>query len=123
MKYGSMELTIEVNQSEDVAYLARIYKGTKLVSCVFIGGTGKVTVQLPGGVYMIKDGTGRHWYGVQEAFGKYASYEIMTFDDEGTQKVPLEANHGYILTVNVTQSDAAGDIVGAEDTSWEEFME
>ena len=122
VKYGSMELVIDVNQDDDTAYFARIYKGAKLVSCVFIKGSGQVTVQLPGGVYMIKDGTGRRWFGVKEAFGRFGSYETMIYED-GTDKINLQPNYRYTLTVNVEHLDPDADEVDSDSISWEEFTQ
>ena len=122
-KNKKMELTFEINQPADYGYFVRLYKDRKPISYLFIGGPGKVTVKLPGGKYMIKDGSGKEWFGVQEAFGRYGSYETMSFDDYGTTEVTLQANHAYTITINVEEPDPDADVIYSEYEDWEEFAE
>lgn len=102
---GDMELTIDVNQPDDTAYFARLYLDGTHVSDLFVGGTGSATVRLPGGNYTIKDGSGKTYYGVREMFGRYASYETLEYDEEGTTVANLQKGHGYVLSINITQSE------------------
>ena len=118
-----MKLTIKVNQSDDVAFFARLYRNGSPVSYVFIGGTGEVTVELPSGTYSIKDGTGRAWFGVSEAFGREGSYEAMTFDDYGSETVKLENNYAYTITINVQTANPDADAIGSEWQDWDSFAE
>ena len=118
-----MQLTIKVNQAADVAWFARIYRNGSPVSYVFIGGSGEVTVRLPGGTYSIKDGTGRAWFGTSEAFGREGSYEAMTFDDRGSETVQLNNNYSYTLTINVQSANPDADAVGSEWQDWDSFAE
>ncbi len=123
IKGGGMELTVSVNaRDRNSAMYVKIYleDGT-LASTLFIGGTGKAKTKLPGGVYVIKDGTGTDWYGPEEAFGKYGSYETMTFDDRGTAEVELKSGHAYTITVNVQTLDPDAAGVGSEWESWGGF--
>lgn len=119
-----VSLTVKVNAAADTAYFLRIYKsGGTPVSSLFIGGTGEVTVRLPGGTYMMKDGSGKTWYGEKEAFGSHGSYETMTFDSNGGETVRLESGGSYTLTINVKEADPNADSVGAEYESWENFVQ
>ncbi len=116
-----MELTVKVNQADDVALYVRIYKGDTLMSCLFIGGTGQATAKLPGGTYTIYDGSGRNWFGKDQAFGKEGHYEIMTFDD-GKETVSLKNNYAYTITINVKESNPDTDPIESEYTDYETFM-
>ena len=115
-----MELTVHVNQEDDIAYFVRIYKDGKQVSCLFIGGTGEASTKLPGGTYVIKDGSGRNWYGIREAFGREGSYETWTFDETGTEEIRLQAGHSYTLTVNIQSGTGNAD---SYDMDFDSFAE
>ena len=122
IKGSGMELTVSVNADKKSAMLVKIYTtdGT-LVASLFIGGTGKAKTKLPGGVYIIKDGSGTDWYGPEEAFGKTGSYETMTFDNYGNAEVELKNGHSYTITVNVKEINPDATGVGSEWESWGEF--
>ncbi len=57
------------NRSNDSTPLVKIYTvdGT-LARTMFIVGNAKATTSLPAGTYIIKDGTGKNWYGEEESF-------------------------------------------------------
>ena len=118
---GKTELTIKVNQRDDHALFVRLIKDGKPASCLFIGGSGSVTVKLPAGKYTIEDGSGRQWFGMKEAFGRGGSYETMTFDDAGTTTVTFKSGGRYTLTINVTEADPDATGVGSEYEDWETF--
>ena len=122
-KAKNVELTFRIDQAEDRAYFVRLYKDGQPVSYLFIGGPGKVTVKLPNGRYTIKDGSGKQWFGIKEAFGRYGSYETMSFDDAGTTVVNLQYNHSYTITINVADADPDADPIGSEYEDWEGFAE
>ena len=88
------------------------------VASLFIGGSGKASVSLPPGTYVIKDGVGKTWYGAEEAFGNEGFYETMLFDD-GSSTVKLKNRYAYTITVGV-DPDAATDI-GSKAETWEDF--
>ena len=114
---GNVRLTLKVNsRSDDTAMLARLYRDGKPVSFLFIAGSNEVSIRIPAGTYMIKDGTGRTWYGAKEAFGRAGSYETMLFDG-GREEVYLQGGGNYTITVNVTNEGN----VGSEDESFEGF--
>ena len=115
------ELTVSVNQDSDEAMLIKLMKGTSTVTCQFIGGTGKVTVQLPAGNYTIKEGAGRTWYGMEEAFGRDGSYKTMTFGKNDAEVVTLKSGHAYTITVNVTNPDPKAQGIGSKYESWDDF--
>ena len=120
-KAKNMELTFIVDQPDDYAYFIRLYKSDKLVSCVFIGGSGKVKVKLPAGKYTIKDGTGQQWFGVKEAFGRSGHYETMTIN--GSTVVNLQKNHSYTISINIAEPDPNGEIIYPEEEDWDNFAE
>ena len=122
-KSKNMELTFKIDQPTDYGYFVRLYRGGKAVSYLFIGGPGKVTVKLPSGRYTIKDGSGKEWFGVKEAFGRYGSYETMSFDDYGTTEVNLQSNHTYTITINVEEPNPDADVIYSEYQDWEDFAE
>ncbi len=122
---GDMELTIDVNQPDGTAYFARLYLDGEHVSDLFVGGTGSATVRLPGGNYTIKDGSGSTYFGVREMFGRYASYETLEFDDEGTTVAYLQKGHSYVLSINIaeTERDPDGQDVYSSDEYFENMVE
>lgn len=122
-KSRSVTLVFNVNQSSDTAYFVRLYLKGKPVSYVFIGGKAKVTVKIPSGKYKIKDGTGTKWFGVKEAFGRYGSYETMSFDDNGTTEVNLKSGGSYEITVNVQEPNPDADPIYSEYEDFEGFAE
>ena len=118
-----MELTIIVEQPEDAGMLIRIYKDNAPVSYLFLSGSDTVTVRLPGnGYYEIRDGVGYNWYGIKEAFGGEGSYETMTFDEEGTERVFLQSYYAYTLSINVRMTERTGDDVYSETIDWDKFV-
>lgn len=116
-----MYLTFRIDQPEDTSIFIRLYKDGNPVSRVFVAGPGETTVQLPGnGYYSIKDGIGKTWYGEKEAFGREGSYETMTFDDAGTEKVYLQSYYEYTISINVAST---GKGIGSKDEDWDSFAE
>ena len=119
-----MELTINVDQPRDTSMFVRIYKDDAPVSYLFISGPDSVTVKLPGNAYYaIKDGVGYEWYGTKEAFGREGSYESMTFDEQGTERIYLQSYYAYTLSINVSSLTPDSDEVFAEYEDWESFAE
>ncbi len=118
---SNTQLTVQFNTDADTAMLVKIYTSENVLArTLFIGGTGKATVKLPAGVYLIKDGTGHDWYGEAEAFGDEGSYEIMTFDG-GEQLVELKKNYATTITVNVQEDNPDAEGVGSDWESWSDF--
>ena len=118
-----MELKIIVEQPQDTAMFVRIFKDNAPVSYLFINGSEPVTVRLPGnGYYEIRDGIGHTWYGVKEAFGRDGSYETMTFDENGTEKVYLQSYYAYTLSINVSYKDDSADTVYSNSEDWDSFV-
>ena len=117
---GSVTLTIKVKGDPDSAMLVKVYKadGT-LAACLFIGGAGKASVSLPSGTYVIKDGVGSAWYGMEEAFGREGYYETMLFDG-GEAEVRLKSNYEYTISIDVGSGDGDADI-GAVREDWSDF--
>ena len=121
VKGSATDLTVQFNSDPDVAMLVKIYTTDDVLArTLFIGGTGKAKTSLPKGTYIIKDGTGRTWYGDEEAFGSDGYYEIMTFGD-GEEEVTLKSGHAYTITVNVQDPDPNADSVGSEYENWNNF--
>ncbi len=115
---GNTQLTIRVEQG-DTDLFARIYQEDNLISNVYIAGSDKVTIKLPGdAVYKIKDGVGRTWYGEKEAFGEEGTYEMLTFDEKGTEEVLLKSGFAYDLRIIVRGSGYPPD---PEPEVWESF--
>ena len=46
-----------------------------LVAVVFVRGAGSASASVPVGTYHIRDGSGTEWYGLNETFGPYGTYE------------------------------------------------
>lgn len=120
VKGSGTELIVKVYADPDVAKLIKIYTqdGT-LARTLFIGGEGKASTSLPGGTYVIKEGTGSTWYGEAEAFGSEGYYEIMTFGDES--EVELRSGRSYTITINVQEANPDADDVGSAYESWGDF--
>ena len=123
VKGSSAELAVQFNTEADTAMLVKVYtEGGVLARTMFIGGTGKATCSLPAGIYIIKDGVGKNWYGEEEAFGERpeGQYEIMTFEG-GSQEVELKKNYRSTITVNVQEDNPAAEGVGSDWESWSDF--
>ena len=118
---GSVELIFKVKGDPDTAMLVKIYKadGT-LAACLFIDGSGKASVSLPSGTYVIKDGYGSAWYGMEEAFGREGVYETMLFDG-GEEQVKLKSNYRYTITIDASDSAGGKNGIGSEQDSWSDF--
>ena len=122
VKGNSTQLCVKFNSEPDTAMLVKIYTTDDVLArTMFIGGTGKATVSLPAGQYIIKDGTGQNWYGEIEAFGDEGYYEVMTFDDYGTAEVTLKSGYTSTITVNVQEFNPNADSVGSAWESWDDF--
>ena len=121
VKGGSAELAVQFNTDPDTAMLVKIYTvDGVLARTMFIGGTGRAKTSLPAGTYIIKDGTGRDWYGDEEAFGSEGRYEIMTFGN-GQQALQLRKNYSSTITVNVQENNPDAEGVGSQRESWSDF--
>ena len=121
VKGSSTELVVKFNSNPDTAMLVKIYTTDGVLArTLFIGGTGKAKTSLPAGTYIIKDGTGKNWYGEEESFGNEGSYEIMTFG-EGEQEVQLKRNYIATITVNVQEADPNASGVGSAYENWNGF--
>ncbi len=98
---GDTQLTIRAEQ-EDTDLFVRIYKEDSLISDVYIAGSDRVTIKLPGDTaYSIRNGVGRTWYGEKEAFGEEGSYEPVIFDGKGTEEILLKSGLAYELRINI----------------------
>ncbi len=123
VKGSNSKLSVQYNTDPDNAMLVKIYTmDNVLARTMFIGGTGKATTSLPAGTYIIKTGTGKHWYGEEESFGERPEgyYEIMTLSD-GSQEIELRKNYHSTLTINVQEEVPETDRVGSDWESWEDF--
>ena len=124
--YGQdMYLTFQVNshdESEGMCFEVYTEDGT-LAAVLFQTGSGSVTTKLPGGWYRIKDATGETWYGRKDAFGRYGSYEFMTFDEDDSDEYLTQLDSGYewTITINVTEGNPDATGVGAQDSDWESW--
>ena len=120
VKGGAVQLTVQVND-ETEATLVKIYmEDGALAAALFIGGAGSATTFLPGGSYTIRDGRGKTWFGLAEAFGDGGTYETLTFED-GAQAVSLEAGRGYAVTINAAAVNEGARTVGAAQMGWQGF--
>ncbi len=122
---NDVHLIIEV-QSRDPAYAGMyriVAQNGDTAANLFIGGAASADVWLPGGIYEIKEGTGKFWYGNRDLFGKSGSYETMLFYEfEGQDTLTyFEPGYEWIISVNITQSDATGSSVGSEWTDYDSF--
>ena len=95
-----------------------------LVSSLFQTGSGTVYTSLPGGLYRIKDASGKTWYGPGDAFGREGSYEFMSFYEieDDPYLTYLESGYEWTITVNVTSSTAEGTGVGSVSSDWESWV-
>lgn len=117
---GNLDLTIKVNQSDEVAMFFRIYRGDDHVCSLFIGGNRSATVTLPSGYYRIQTASGEDWFGEVECFGRGGSYANMLFN--GTDReFYLRSGGDYVLTVNTQDKDPNADDVINENISFDSF--
>ena len=118
-----MVLQFEVESAdESKAMCFEVYTedGTK-ASVLFLAGSGTVSTSLPGGNYRIKDAAGADWYGLDDAFGRDGSYELMRFDEfaEDEYLTRLDPGYEWTITVDVTEEHPDAADVGSTETDWE----
>ena len=122
LKGRESELVFKINLPDDYAMLIKLVKDGQTVANLFVGGTGTARIPLPSGVYTIKDGSGKQWFGLKEAFGPEGTYETMTFGDDETE-VLLEKHYRSTISVNVESLDPGAEAVGTLNEGWEGFSE
>lgn len=115
-------LIIQIDQPEDSAFFARLYRDGKACVGLFVAGPGTASAEIPAGEYAIKAGSGSVWYGGREVFGPGAAYQYMTFDEDGCETVRFEAGYAYTLSISVETAEP-GSGVGSEPESWENVVE
>ena len=88
--------------------LLKIYTTDNVhVSSVFVRSSGKFTVKLPAGNYIIKTAYGVNWFGTEEMFGdESAEYQILKSPD-GT--VHFECRRNWIWTIKL-RVDSGGNV-------------
>ena len=120
-----MHLIIQVD-SRDPEY-AGLYKiiaqNGDTAANLFIAGANAADVWLPGGIYMIKEATGKNWYGGRDLFGEKGSYETMLFYEfEGQDELTLlDSGYEWIISVNISQANPEGSNVGSQWTDYGSF--
>lgn len=115
----NVKLTVKVNRDSKKATLVRIYKGSTLVSCLFIRGSGKATTKsMPEGTYVIKEGVGTKWFGLKEAFGRDGNYWTVINYSTGAKQFRLTRGQWQLSPAT---SDSRGTSVGSEYEDWENF--
>lgn len=110
-----------VPPSDDASYnYVKIYtSGDVLVSCVAVQSGESVLIDLPAGTYKIKTAYGYGgWFGEEEMFGDDGVYQVLTYDDYGTDTVSLESNYDYTLTL---RTNATENGVGSYSENREDF--
>ena len=121
VKGSNAQLQVQVNkQDKNTATVVRIYKGDKLASILFIGGNGKATAKLPAGTYTVKTAKGSTWYGTNELFGKYGSYQTLLFNEGTSRTTSLQKGYRRTITINVVKDDPNASGVGSEEESYED---
>lgn len=122
--YRSDSTTLKIkvaNQDEGYATYFKLYTSDgDFVSGLFVDSAGTVSTEIPGGVYVIKMGTGKDWYGPLEAFGDYGDYETLLFVDDEAE-VQLDSGYEYTLTINTSTENPDADDVNTEYTDFGEF--
>ena len=114
-------LTFTVNSSDESKGMCFQMFDTedRLVSVLFIKGTGSATAYVPVGTYHIMDGVGYEWYGPADTFGEYGYYEYLTFTDDEDTRYDAVLDYGqYELTINVEQIEEGATSVGSTSVPW-----
>lgn len=99
--YGSID--IKVGNSNGMAVVVKIYtEEDVLARTLFIGTEGSARASnLPvGNYYILREGFGVDWYGVNDTFGEEGSYYYMPLDDE-YHKMTTKKNGGLVITLDV----------------------
>lgn len=103
-------------------YLKIYTQDDTLVSCVAIAPGASASLGLPPGVYRIKTAFGYgNWYAEKEMFGDDGYYQVLTFDDAGTDTFEFQDNHEYTLSLRGAGAGAEGDSVNNYNENREEF--
>ena len=90
-----VQLVLEVKQDEDSASFFRVFRDGLAVSELFVGGSGKIRLELAAGFYEIWMGKGTQWFGSAELFGNNGYYQTMTVDDTGSRVIEMKPNYIY----------------------------
>ena len=118
--FSKRGVTLKVVMPDDgTKNVIKIYSqsGT-LVSVAFVAPGGSISIALPAGTYMVKDGysTGS-WYGSEDMFGPNGTYLIMTFGN--SEYFTLQSGYYYTMTLRTSKTD--GDPVGEKRDDWNGF--
>jgi tetratricopeptide (TPR) repeat protein len=118
--YVSSASAIAINSGNaNYAAYFKIYSGSTLVSTIFLNAGGSCTIEVPPGLYGIKEATGDYWFGEEIMFGDEGYYEVMLFDG-GYDYFDLPNNIITTITLSVTDL-GAGSSVGGDPTTREGF--
>ena len=90
-----VQLVLEVKQDEDSASFFRVFRDGLAVSELFVGGSGKIRLELAAGFYEIWMGKGTQWFCSAELFGNNGYYQTMTVDDTGSRVIEMKPNYIY----------------------------
>lgn len=103
-------------------YLKIYTQDGTLVSCLAIAPGASGRVDLPPGVYRIKAAYAYgDWFGDTEMFGDDGRYQVLTFDDAGTDTFEFVNNHEYTLSLRSAGADTQGDDVNTYSEDRGEF--
>ena len=94
-----VQLVLEVKQDEDKASFFRVFRDGLAISEVFVGGPGKIRLELAAGIYEIWMGKGTQWFGRAELFGNDGYYQTMTFSSTSSRIVEMKPNNIYTLYI------------------------
>lgn len=110
-----------LDKDPDIAAVIKFYRNGENVSNLFLGRGNSVTAYLAGNSeYQIKMGYGEDWFGYEDTFGGFGSYEAFLFGD-GSKTAYLEAGASYTLRINTTEIDPDSTPVGTDYTGFDEF--
>jgi tetratricopeptide (TPR) repeat protein len=103
--YVSTASAIVINGSNaSYAGYYKIYRGSDLVSTIFLNPGGTCSIDVPPGNYTVKEASGEAWFGEEIMFGDDGYYEVMLFDDNNDYFV-LEDNFRVTITLSVADGD------------------
>ena len=108
-----VRVVFDVEQEEKSAHFFRVFRDGLAVSEVFVGGPGKIELDLAAGTYEIWMGMGSQWFGRAEIFGSDGIYQTMAISDDGSSEVELKSNYAYDIYIGPRKPEPP--------PRWEEF--
>ncbi|MDR0396101.1 MAG: hypothetical protein LBH66_02220 [Oscillospiraceae bacterium] len=116
------ELKVVSTHPSGTGALVKIYaRDGTFAASLFLPGGGDTTIGIAPGEYEVRVGSGKAWFGAEEAFGMDgARYSTLEFGGADKLMV-IEQGYSHVLTLLANELTGGAAAVGADDLSWDAF--